>query len=611
MSKETATLELVWDLIRGRTEGISKVDYFPQKPAFPTELPYEQPFPRSAPEAQGIPSSLVERLFRSLEEEKELHMHNVLVLRNGYVIGEASFYPYRQEIWHDMYSMSKSVISMAIGFLIAEEKLSLDTKVVDIFRKNVSLFGLFRQKDLTVEHILTMTSGVSFNETGAVTGNDWVKGYLESSCHHEPGESFEYNSMNSYILSAIVTEVTGETLTEYLKPRLFEPLGITKVFWESCPKGINKGGWGLFLPVEDMAKLGQLYLDGGKWKGEQIISEEWVKESVSAKVIPSKETGFSGYGYQIWSCKREGQFAFNGMLGQNVFVYPDLNMVLVTTAGNEVLFNSNILQEVLERNLPPEGAELPALSENREAFRKLKRYEWELSHPKRQLQRIQNGGWNRTGRWINIENGKQRMGRVQQINTWKRVKHTSEKQDVEQIVGKRFLMESPHVGLFPLTGQVFHNNYTDGISEIGFHMDEGKLFLDVQEGERKNEIPVGFQKAEYYSLDLHGETYLVAVEGRFGQDEDGRLMLLVTISYLEDAMKRRMKIFFEDQGIEVRYSEVPGKKIIMDGLESVTAAIMDLPMLKRIRDKGNVDLIRLTMEHTIEPVVYGKIICDE
>lgn len=104
-----------------------------------------------------------------------------------------------------------------------------------------------------------------------------------------------------------------------------------------------------------MAKLGQLYLDAGKWKGQQLIPEDWVRESVSSKVVPPENTGFPGYGYQIWTCKRAGQFAFNGMLGQNVFVYPDVDMVVVTTAGNEVLFNSNVLQDVLEEHLPSES----------------------------------------------------------------------------------------------------------------------------------------------------------------------------------------------------------------------------------------------------------------
>ena len=122
-----------------------------------------------------------------------------MILKNGKVIGETSFYPYRKELWHAVYSMGKSVVSMAVGFLIQEGKLSLDTKIVDILKREVNLIALLKRKNLTVEHLLTMTSGVSFNETGAVSGDDWVKSFLESSTHHEPGEVFEYNSMNTYI----------------------------------------------------------------------------------------------------------------------------------------------------------------------------------------------------------------------------------------------------------------------------------------------------------------------------------------------------------------------------------------------------------------------------
>lgn len=615
MSKETATMELIWDLMRGRTDGISRVDYYPQKPAFPRNIPYEQPFVRATPESQGISSLQMEALFQALKESKVLHMHSVMVLRNGRVIGEAGFYPYSQEVWHASYSMCKSVVSMAVGLLIQEEKLTLETKIMDIFRKNVSFLGFIRRKELTVRNLLTMTSSVSFNEAGAITGNDWVKGYLEAFCHHEPGEFFEYNSMNTYILSAIVTEVTGETLLEYLRPRLFAPLGITRVFWESCPKGNNKGGWGLYLCAEDMAKLGQLYLDKGQWKGSQVVPREWVEESVSAKVTPPEETGFPGYGYQIWTCKREGQFAFNGMLGQNVFVYPDINMVVVTTAGNEVLFNSNELQEVLESCLPEEGSELLPLPENEKAYENLLRFQKELGRPMNSVPRIYNGGWRKSKNILKSETAariaqKSRVGRTVQPNGWGRENRFRERsqwiQNVRDITGRRFAMESGHVGLFPLMGQVFHNNYTEGIKEIGFHTDGGKFFLDILEGEIEYSISVGFSQAETMELDLHGEPYLIAVEGRFARDEDERLVLVLAFSYLEDAVKRRMKIFFQDERIEVRFSEVPGKQIILDGLSSFTGVVMENPLVKRVMENGNVDLIKSAMEHTIEPVVWGK-----
>ena len=144
MAKEAATIELIWDLMRGRTDDISRVEYFPQKPAFPADLPYEQPFERTSPEAEGLPSRQIEELLRALKTSKELHMHTVMILKGGKVIGETAFYPYRQELWHATYSMCKSVTSMAIGHLISEGKLSLDTKIVDVFRKNERLYGFVR-----------------------------------------------------------------------------------------------------------------------------------------------------------------------------------------------------------------------------------------------------------------------------------------------------------------------------------------------------------------------------------------------------------------------------------------------------------------------------------
>ena len=121
-----------------------------------------------------------------------------------------------------------------------------------------------------------MKSGVQFNEMGVVSGNDWVDSFLNAPVKGTPGEAFEYNSMNTYLLSAIIQERTGMKMVDYLRPRLFEPLGIRKVFWESCPAGITKGGWGLFLCPEDAAKLGVMYVNGGKFEGKQIVPAEWV-----------------------------------------------------------------------------------------------------------------------------------------------------------------------------------------------------------------------------------------------------------------------------------------------------------------------------------------------
>ena len=538
---------------------------------------------RATPESQGISSEQVEKLLLALNDSKRLHMHSIMLLRNGKVIGETGFYPYQKELWHMGYSMSKSVTSMAIGFLIAEGILTLDTKIVDIFKKNVGLRGLLRQKDLTIWHLLTMTSGVGLNEVGAVAGDDWVKCFLEAPVHHDPGEEFEYNSMNSYMLSAVVTELTGETLIDYLTPRLFQPLGITRVFWESCPKGINKGGWGLFLSVEDFAKLGQLYLDGGSFKGQQILPREWVLESTKIQAVPPKETGFAGYGYQMWIGKREGSFAFNGMLGQNVLVYPDIQTVVVSTAGNDVFFHNDELEKLLAKYLPEFKAVCTPLAENPSAYRSLLRVQKALSALEKEPVLILRGGW----------------GRVQkQKKDWK--------EHAKELSGRHFRLEAAYVGLFPLVGQVLHNNYTAGIAEVGFSLKDDRFYLEILEGEDTRFLPVGFEKAEVTDLCFSGEYYRAAVEGSFAYNEDGRKVLTVTVSFLEEALKRRIKFFLKDDGMEVHFSETPGKDIILDGMGFVMAEVMDHPLIRRVTEKNNANLVKIIVSQTLEPTLEAE-----
>ena len=395
MAKEQiAVAELITNIILGKTDGASRVDFFPQKPKFPFDKPYEQPFPRATPESQGISSDMLADLLRDLDTSHYTDMHHFMVLRNGKVICEANFAPYRSRIWHVTHSMCKSITGMAIGLLVEEGKLSLDENIYDIFQKKLNTFNKIFRPKVTVENLLTMTSGVTFNESGIVSGNDWLTSYLNSSISGTPGENFQYNSLNTYVLSAIVTERTGQSLTEYLEPRLFAPLGITRYFWETCPKGITKGGWGLFLCTEDMAKLGQLYLQKGKWNGQQIIPEFWVEVS-TAKHKESIEGTF-GYGYQLWMEARPGSFEFNGMLGQNVIVYPDMNMVVVTNAGNNELFQNCVMLNIIRKHFPRNFHPADILPENPCAQTLLNRLTAELengTHAPQTLPALRKGGW--------------------------------------------------------------------------------------------------------------------------------------------------------------------------------------------------------------------------
>ena len=603
MAKEQiAVAELVLNMILGKTGG-TRVDYFPQKPDFPFDAVYEQAFVRATPESQGISSDLFAALLRELDASKDTEMHHFMALRHGKVICECNFAPYPKGMWHITHSMCKSITGMAIGMLIEEEKLKLDENIYDIFPDHINAFSKIFRPVITVENLLTMTSGVTFNESGIVSGNDWLGSFLNASVNGKPGTEFQYNSLNTYVLSAIVTKRTGETLTEYLTPRLFGPLGITKYYWETCPKGITKGGWGLFLCAEDMAKLGQLYLQRGKWNGQQLVSEYWIEISTARHLKTQNDT--YGYGYQLWMEQRPGSFEYNGMLGQNVIIYPDMDMVLVTNAGNKEMFQDCIMLNIIRKYFPVNYHPADVLPENPLSYGLLKRLCGELENGENNNRSTSlRGGWKR-----NVVSRRKHSDKKYSYRISAAVDRPSDHHSFMRAVsGRTYVMEQQNIGIAPLFVQVFHNNMTDGISEISFTYDAGNFYVSFTEGEVIHKLPVGFGRAADGCVDLHGEHYLVATLGEFARDENDIPVLKLEITFIEECVKRKVHIFFhEDNGIEIRWNETPGKKMILSGLSSITEELSGNFLYNSLLGDHNIttELLHRLMEQTIEPAVRG------
>lgn len=603
MAKEQiAVAELVLNMILGKTGG-TRVDYFPQKPDFPFDAVYEQAFVRATPESQGISSDLFAALLRELDTSKDTEMHHFMALRHGKVICECNFAPYPKGMWHITHSMCKSITGMAIGMLIEEEKLKLDENIYDIFSDHINAFSKIFRPVITVENLLTMTSGVTFNESGIVSGNDWLGSFLNASVNGKPGTEFQYNSLNTYVLSAIVTKRTGETLTEYLTPRLFGPLGITKYYWETCPKGITKGGWGLFLCAEDMAKLGQLYLQRGKWNGQQLVSEYWIEISTARHLKTQNDT--YGYGYQLWMEQRPGSFEYNGMLGQNVIIYPDMDMVLVTNAGNKEMFQDCIMLNIIRKYFPVNYHPADVLPENPLSHSLLKRLCGELENGEHN-----NRSTSLRGRWKrNVVSRRKHSDKKYSYRISAAVDRPSDHHSFMRAVsGRTYVMEQQNIGIAPLFVQVFHNNMTDGISEISFTYDAGNFYVSFTEGEVIHKLPVGFGRAADGCVDLHGEHYLVATLGEFARDENDIPVLKLEITFIEECVKRKVHIFFhEDNGIEIRWNETPGKKMILAGLSSITEELSGNFLYNSLLGDHNIttELLHRLMEQTIEPAVRG------
>ncbi len=281
-----------------------------------------------------------------------MDIHSVMIVKDGSVIYSRWQSEGVDTVPHVLHSVSKTFTATAVGLAIEEGKMALTDKIVDFFPDKLPAEVSENLKKMTVRDLLTMSCGHD-EEPHQSADQEWVQSFLAQPVVHEPGTFYLYNSLGTYMLSAIVQKVTGEKVVDYLNTRLFQPLHIDKPMWEESPQGINTGGWGLYLKTEDLAKMGQLLLQKGKWNDQQLIPEQWVAE-MSKKQVESinpgtrleqaaergmtKETSdwMQGYGYQMWLC-RPGCFRADGARGQYIIVVPDKNAVIAITSDVEDL----------------------------------------------------------------------------------------------------------------------------------------------------------------------------------------------------------------------------------------------------------------------------------
>ena len=298
-------------------------------------------------------ASAMENFFNGAAADS-MDVHSVMIVKDGKVI----FSRWQSEgvdtVPHVLHSVSKTFTATAVGLAIADGKLKLTDKVIDFFPDKLPEDVSDNLKAMTVRDLLTMSCGHDEEPTAhREEGQDWIKAFLAHPVKHEPGTFYLYNSLGTYMLSAIVQKVTGEKVVDYLNARLFEPLHIDKPKWEESSQGINTGGWGLYLKTEDLAKMGQLLLQKGEWNGKQIIPAEWVSE-MSKKQVESINPGtrmeqaaergltkensdwMQGYGYQMWIC-RPACFRADGARGQYIIVCPEKNAVIAITSNVENL----------------------------------------------------------------------------------------------------------------------------------------------------------------------------------------------------------------------------------------------------------------------------------
>ncbi len=557
----------------------SVVPYYPSK----TEISgiEEKHFKRTTPERRGVSSNRIYDMLSALEGERRANIHNIMVLKDGEVISECSHPGYDVNVRHLSHSMSKTVTGMAVGLLINEKKLSLDTKLVDIFPELTPTDKKF--KDITVHHLLTMSTGNPFSELGTVTESEWTKAFFESKLTFAPGTNFAYNSMNSYMLARIIVRITGISLMEYLTPRLFRPLGIENIFWEIGPEGVEKGGWGLHLSTESWAKLGVMMLCGGVFEGRRILPKEWVSTSISTQMEAHESAGDYNYGYQLWVHRTGGEFLFNGMLGQNVWVCPKNNIVVVANCENNELFQKSAVLEIIESHL---GGNVLGEMYDAGAVARLRDKEKHFFESRH---------------WIRPRTPKRgltyRLGlRCAKPfdNAWNRM------------LGSYTVTANNH-GILPLFIRAMNNNYSGGIEGVSFEREHESLFFTSKEGSMEYRLEIGLYDFKTTVLNFNGERYIVRAMGEAMEDEDRNMIYKIELLLPEMPNSRKMKFTLSESGrLVVRMTETPDAKIAEPLVESIYTTNPKLAFAVNLLERRLGDkFINRKLESLFSPTLVG------
>lgn len=510
----------------------------PAKPGLPA-LADACPLPRATPEECGVSSRRVAAFLQALQDDPTLRMHSLLLVRDGKIFCEAAFGPRDTVTPRHTFSACKSVTALAVGCAMDDGLLAPEDPVADFFPDECGPVSRRLFKDLTVEHLLSMRSSTLFNEAGSMTRPDWVRGFFALPGLGDQGKRFQYNSLNTYLLAALVCRRTGRTLSDYLDERIFRPLGIADHFWETSPEGIEKGGWGLYLSPESLAKLGLLVLQGGLWQGRQLLSEAFLTRATTAQVSPPPELGDYDYGWQFWVGRKERSFLFNGMLGQNVLGCRDSGVILVSHAGNDENFQQSRYFDLARDYF---AGELPAPGRDAGGPRLLQKTLAALAAAPGRLPR---------------------------------------RGEAEPFLGRRFVADDPaaaSTGLVPLLVQALENAYTHGLEAISIGGTAHAPELFYEERDAIHRLRVGLEAPIRQVIRHQGNQFLAAVQGRFTHDADENPVLRLQIEFLETPSTRVLKLILTPAGPRLQQDETPGA----DFVTGMTALFADSPAFRAV-----------------------------
>jgi CubicO group peptidase (beta-lactamase class C family) len=580
MSKwKIKTVELVMGLAFTNKKNPAVVPFKPSKTEVSSYEP--QTLHRSTPERRGISSKRIYDLLVALENSPRANLHNLIIVKDGEVISECSHPGYSINIRHLSHSMSKTLTGMAIGILCSEGKISLDTKLCDIFPEYEPVDKRFYK--ITIHHLLSMTSGVPFSEAGAVTENNWTRAFFDSKLSFAPGSTFAYNSMNSYMLARIAVRVSGMSLTDFLSVHIFKPLDITNVFWEIGPEGVEKGGWGVHLSAESWAKLGIMMLNGGSYEGKRVLPESWVIKSTTTQMAVHESAGDFNYGYQIWVSRENNQFLFNGMLGQNVWVCPKNNIVVVANCENNELFQKSAVLENIQKYL---GGDISGDLYNTGALMRLRDKERHFFESRHWIKPL----FPRKGLTFRLG----LRSKTPLPGEWNKLLGT-------------YTFAQNNQGMLPLIIRAMQNNYTGGIEMIVFEREGERLFMTSREGGIDYRFEIGLYEFKTTVLNINGERYIMRTLAEAARDEDGKLFYKIELLFPEMPNSRKLKLIPQkDDRLVLHMTENPNDKIAEPLVEAIYTTTPKLAFaVKLIEARLGDRYLNRKLESVFSPTLVG------
>ena len=491
-------------------------------------------------EEVGVSSKEVQAFIdHCMEANKELH--SIIVIRHGKVACEAYREPFGPDYKHMMYSVSKSFTSTAIGFAIEEGYISLDTKFVDIFPEARGDKPDANLEKMSVEDLLTMRSGLSVTPMMDKRRDRWFKDILSSSWISEPGTEFLYISENMYLLCCIIHKVVGMSVMKYLQPRLFEPLGIVDPYWETCPRGIEAGGWGLMIKTEDLAKFTLCYLNGGKFQGKQVIPEWWAREAVKAHAdssVTSKDSDtVVGYGYCFWrNGSYEKSFRADGMFSQFGIGFEDLDACVAITGG-EVWEQGmrDIVWEHFPKAFIDDASEEEAVELSIPAYPKLE------AKPRSYMEK-----------WL----------------ADRKIKFI--KPPILDLAGYP-------VSILPLPASFMEKDKAGNITDITIVPNGEEIVFSWREGDESNSIRVGMDgEYRWDKMTLGQIEYTTCSVGCWNNETE----LEIHIRAIEAVAERHLVFKFSDENVIMRPSSWPESSVMAETLKETVKDVVKQPFLQ-------------------------------